>query len=338
LHGRLGGVPRINVALQPSWARVREVLAAQGGAISVAQALRCGIGRGEIRRAADSGQWHRAHPGVYVEAGLVGDQLARMWAAHLALGVPSVVAGAAAGHYWGLLDGDLPPGTPVLMLTPEPAHKLTPAVLTRRVPDPLARAHPARRPPILTVEHAVLDLARIAPTDAQATEAILRACRERLTTPGRILATASSQARVRRRGLIASVCAEVRDGATSPLEMAYRRRVALPHGLPRARAQVRADHAGGTAYRDLVYEDQAVIVELDGRRGHQGEASVFRDQCRDNHATLTGQATLRYGWVAVMGQPCAVALQVGSLLVMRGWSGVVRPCGPGCPAAIAAAS
>lgn len=329
-------MPRINVSLLPAWARVRDLLVSQGGAISVAQALSCGIGRGEIRRAADSGRWHRMHPGVYVEAGRSGDPHARMWAAHLALGEPSVVAGVAAGHYWGLRDGDLPSGTPLLMLIREPAHKLTPDVLTRRIPDPLARAHPARRPPIVTVEHAVLDLARIAATDGQAAEVVLRACRERLTTPGRILATASHQARVKRRGLITSICADVREGVASPLELAYRRTVAIPHGLPRARAQARVDQVGGTAYRDLLYEQQAVIVELDGRRGHEAEADAFRDQQRDNHATLTGKASLRYGWIAVMGAPCAVAVQVGALLGMRGWSGTVRPCGPRCPALTAA--
>jgi hypothetical protein len=62
------------------------------------------------------------------------------------------------------------------------------------------------------------------------------------------------------------------------------------------------------------------------------ESAVFRDQYRDNAATLTGAATLRYGWLAIVGEPCEVALQVVVLLQGQGWTGSPRPCRPACPA------
>lgn len=57
---------------------------------------------------------------------------------------------------------------------------------------------------------------------------------------------------------------------------------------------------------------------------------MFRDTDRDNAATLTGAATLRFGWMAVVGQPCGVAAQVATLLRLRGWLIDPRRCGPGC--------
>ena len=137
--------------------------------------------------------------------------------------------------------------------------------------------------------------------------------------------------RVRRRRLIESVCAEVRAGVTSQLETRYDAKVVRPHGLPRGTRQAPArSQDSGTIYRDIHYEEFGVIVELDGRLGHEAESEVFRDHARDNAATLTGAATLRFGWLGVVGQPCPIAVQVATLLQIRGWTGQPHPCGPGC--------
>ena len=197
---------------------------------------------------------------------------------------------------------------------------------------PADLAHPARIPPVLSVEHAVLGTVADARTDTAAVEAILRACRLRLTTPDRLLAAAAMRPRLRRRILLNQVCAEVRDGMTSELEKRYRNRIARPHGLPPARTQAPSQTGSRRAYRDVLYEALGVIVELDGRLGHEQESEVLRDQERDNHATLTGQATLRFGWLAVVGAPCLVASQVGEMLRVRGWTGAIHPCGASCRA------
>lgn len=253
-----------------------------------------------------------------------------MWGAHLALGGSGVVAGAAAGLYWGLLAGTLAPDEPILMLVSTPVHRTPTGLRMRRVKEPHARAHPAREPAVLTIEHTVLDLVRCAPSEGRAVELVLRACRERLTTPERLRATMAGQPRVRRRRLIAQVCTEVAAGVTSPLERRYRSDVATAHGLPLGRAQVRASGSGGAVYRDVVIEDHGVVIELDGRVGHDDGAATFRDQWRDNAATLTGLATLRFGWLAIVGNPCGAAGQVAGLLRIRGWRGQPRRCGPAC--------
>jgi hypothetical protein len=325
------GVPRKNAGEASALALLQQAAEPQSMVCTYQQACAAGLSPGAIRRLVDAGRWHRLHRGVFLIVAGPPGITARMWAAHLALGPLSVVAGAAAGHYWGLLDGEHPSDMPVRMLLEDSIRRTAPGTEVRRVQDPLSRAHPSRQPPVLTVEHAVIDLASVACSDSGAVEVILRSCRLRLTTPDRILRASHAMLRVRRRRLIESVCADARAGFTSPLEIRYHRDVIVPHGLPRGTGQAPSRSVdSGTAYRDILYEEYGVIVELDGRLGHEAESAVFRDQHRDNAATLTGAATLRFGWMAVAGQPCPVAAQVAALLQIRGWPGHPRRCRPGC--------
>ena len=73
------------------------------------------------------------------------------------------------------------------------------------------------------------------------------------------------------------------------------------------------------------------MVELDGNAAHPIEDREL-DRIRDNAVAEAAQVTLRYGWKSVVGAPCAVAAQVGRVLISRGWTGTVRHCGPGCAA------
>ncbi len=325
-------MPRKNPQDARALAAIAVVASEQEGVITSGQALATGISPGAIRRHVESGRWQRLHRGVFHVRSGEPSLRGRMWAAHLALGPGSVVAGVAAAHYWGLLDGDPARSQPILMLVEERSHLRTPGVRTRRVRDPGGLAHAVRCPPVVTVEHAVVDLAGRAMTDAIAVETVLRACRLRLTTPDRLRAVIDQQARLRRRSLLTSLCTEARVGVTSPLELRYVTGVARAHGLPPGQHQVRAtSFTGGTAYRDVVYREQGVLIELDGRLGHEDESAVFRDQFRDNDAALSGLATLRFGWLAVVGGRCQVAIQVERILQRGGWTGNAQPCNTGCP-------
>ena len=122
---------------------------------------------------------------------------------------------------------------------------------------------------------------------------------------------------------------DVADGVESVLEYRYVRRVERPHGLPEARRQ-RVVVTGGRRRRtDNDYEQFGLIVELDGRLGHEG-AGVFRDRTRDNITAASGKVSLRFGWADVDAQACEVAQDVARLLWSRGWQGKLRRCGVGC--------
>jgi very-short-patch-repair endonuclease len=325
-------MPRRNPLLTAALARVEALAAHQGGVCTTAQARAAGVPADAVHRLLASGRWTSLHRGVHLTHRGVPDLGARMWAAHLALGPLGVVGGRTAARYWGLDEQDVPPDEPVTMVMPDGCRRRARGVTVTRLPSPMALAHPARIPPVLSIEHTVLTAVADAQTDGAAVDTIQRACRLRLTTPGRLLAAAALRPRLRRRTLLNQVCAEVRDGVTSELERSYRNQVARPHGLPPAKSQVPAEVARRRIYRDVLYEAYAVIVELDGRLGHEEESDVLRDQDRDNHATLTGRATLRFGWLAVAGGPCRVASQVDQMLHVRGWTGAIHPCGPSCEA------
>jgi very-short-patch-repair endonuclease len=116
------------------------------------------------------------------------------------------------------------------------------------------------------------------------------------------------------------------------MEVSYVRRVEGPHGLPRAAMQVKQ----GIRRRDFEYEEWLVVVEVDGRLGHEGE-HVAVDRRRDRLAAGLGRVTLRAGWVDVDRDPCWLAVEVHAALRARGFAGPIRACGPGCAARQAAA-
>lgn len=129
------------------------------------------------------------------------------------------------------------------------------------------------------------------------------------------------------RTLLTELLTDVGEGAESPLELRYLRDVERRHGLPRGRRQ--RPSADRPALRDVLYPDYAFIVELDGRKGHEGEGK-FRDMRRDNAALLANLSTVRYGFGDVAGSPCEVGWEVAQLLLRRGWPGPFRRCSR-CP-------
>ena len=107
------------------------------------------------------------------------------------------------------------------------------------------------------------------------------------------------------------------------MELDYLRDVERAHGLPKGRRQ---RYRGGLRYRtDVGYDQWGVLVELDGRLGHEGEGRV-RDLRRDNDFALRSLTTLRYGWYDTAYRPCLVARQVGAVLTSRGWPGPLLRC------------
>jgi hypothetical protein len=115
------------------------------------------------------------------------------------------------------------------------------------------------------------------------------------------------------------------------LEFRYHRDVERAHGLPESNRQVPfARPDGRMGFRDRLYTDYGVVVELDGRLAHPTE-NQWKDKARDNAAAEEGKQSLRYGWMHVRWQACATAAEVARVLRRHGWRGRPRPCSPGCP-------
>jgi hypothetical protein len=188
----------------------------------------------------------------------------------------------------------------------------------------------SREPAIVRLEVALLTVAsrRSRPDDALAL--LLDACRQRRTTPQRLLDELEHLRQLPRRDLFVRVLHDAKDGVHSFLELTYLRKVERAHGLPAGSRQVRVAADGGAIYRDVEYEDYGLIVELDGRTGHEDAGSRWRDMSRDNAAVMEAKQTLRFGYQLV-SDPCTAATQLAAVLRARGWPGSPTPCAPTCP-------
>jgi hypothetical protein len=85
--------------------------------------------------------------------------------------------------------------------------------------------------------------------------------------------------------LLGVLLSDVGAGAESPLELTYLWDVERAHGLPVGRRQ--ASRLGLPYASDVSYDAFGLLVELDGRLGHDG-AARFRDMQRDNRFSSRG--------------------------------------------------
>ncbi len=301
---------------------------AQDGVVAHSQVRQLGLSASAIQRLVSSGRWVRLHHGVYSVAPTSVTIRAEVWAAVLYAG-----AGAAASHETAAwLDGFAEPPAILDVTVPRPRqHRGLERVRFHRSTMIEARRHPTRQPPRTRVEETVLDLCDRAMRLDGMVATVMRACRERLTTPDRIRLAATRRPRLRWRAELAIVLRDVEAGAHTLLERRYLDTVERAHGLPRGKRQLAVRRGSRTEYKDVYYDDPYhVVVELDGPVGHSADLDRFRDMARDNADTLDGRLVLRYGFRDVERDPCRVASQVARALRQRGWLGSPRRCGPTC--------
>jgi hypothetical protein len=188
--------------------------------------------------------------------------------------------------------------------------------------------HPILAPPRTRVEETVLDLAQAAATAEDAYGWVTRALGRRLTNQGRLRDAMDARSRFRWRNELAEILGLDWAGVHSSLEYRYVRDVERPHGLPRSSRQVRVTREKRNEYRDVLYQDFGVAVELDGRAAHPGDLR-WNEIWRDNAAAADGIVTLRFGWVDITQRPCLAASQLCRALRSRGCTDG-HPCSPAC--------
>jgi len=300
----------------------------QLGAFSREQAIRYGVSDRTLAVRCRSGVIQRLYRGVYVDFSGPVPWESRVWAAWLAYGPDAAVGGETALRKYGLV-GDWSDDVIRLEIPHERKVRSQAGIVLTRRRDFVARLATSREPPTVRLEVAVLTVAGRRRRPADALAIVLDACRRRRTTPQRLLAELHRLHRLPRRASLIKVLQDAADGAESFLELTYLRKVERAHGLPAAIRQVRVAAGRGFLYRDVVYKDYGLIVELDGRLGHEDTGSRWRDMSRDNAALIAAKPTLRFGYQLV-GDPCAAAAQVVQALWSRGWRGLPVPCGPTC--------
>jgi Transcriptional regulator, AbiEi antitoxin len=307
---------------------LRELAELQRGVVSWNQVLAAGLSPDVIRRRVGRGRWQRLHNGVYAVFTGPPDRQAELWAAVLRAGQGAALSYQTAAELDGLLDK----ASSVIHVTVPASRRVTAikdvAVHSRL--DVQRARHPARLPPRIRLEETVLDLSDTCSDVVSAIDWLARAMGRRLTTQAQLRLAVSQRKQLRWRADIAAVLSPELAGIHSGLEYRYFRYVEKPHALPAGRRQAPAIRGSRRAYRDVLYQDYGLIVELDGQVAHPGDTR-WQDIRRDNAAVVDGVITLRYGYRDLAAIPCPVAAQVSDVLKLRGWLGAPRPCSPGCP-------
>lgn len=272
-----------------------------------------------IDRRLDTGEWIRLGQGVYTSDRHPGFRT-RCWAGLLLAEGPACVGGLAAAHLYGVVDEPR-------SITIWGDRSRTQGPWRFRRGGRLAVGELAR----LRVDDAILDACAESSSE-ELVDILASALRNRLTTPARLRERLLELEVLRHRRQILGLLPDLGTGVESTLENYFLHKVVRPHRLPEGRRQISV--SDGTR-SDVVLDDYATIIELDGRRGHEGEAK-WRDAQRDNQHLLQGFVTLRFGWHDVVLRPCMVASVVAGLLCTRGGgSGRAYPfhrCGRRCTA------
>jgi Transcriptional regulator, AbiEi antitoxin len=277
--------------------RVIQLAALQAHVVTRDQAIGHGMSRHSISRLVESGSWRRLACGLFLTVPLEPSWDSPAWAGVLLGGQSARLGPESSGYLHRLLPA-----------APNPLDVLIPHQRRIEVPGPWlfirkrAGVRPARSvkdPPRLTVESTVLDL-----TDARDTgevvELVTTAVQRRLTTVKRLRQDLDARAQHRHRALLRDLLADVGAGAESPIELRYLRDVERRHGLPKGRRQ--QSRSGLPYMTDVDYKEFGLIVELDGRAGHEGIGRL-RDMDRDNRHAPVDATILRYGHYDLASRP-----------------------------------
>jgi hypothetical protein len=319
----------------PALTALMHVAVAQAGMVSRAQVLAHGFSDSRLRHQVRARRWSRAHPGVYATFTGSLPWGSRMWAAVLRGGDGAVLAGHTALNLW---EPSMPGAAAAvrrggLVIAVEERRRVQSGagLDVWRIEDLQRHVHPSRQPPCLRFDAAVIYTASKAPTPDAAIAVIADACQARRTTPRRLLALLDElPANLRFRGLLREILVDVATGAYSYLEVHYLRDVERRHGLPTGARQRRVVVGCRPYFRDVEYIRFGVVVELDGRIGHEDLLSRADDMDRDTDSAHSGARTARLGYVQVMSRRCPTAQRVADLLRLGGWTEQPRRCGPGC--------
>jgi hypothetical protein len=290
------------------------------------------MNRNATRARVRTGRWQLLYRGVYATFSGQPSREAVFWAAVLYGGRGAILSHHTAAEVASLIDK---PCQSVHVTVPaERRVSRAPGIVIHVSARASEMVHPARLPPQTRIEETVLDLVDQAGSLDDAVGWVTRALGRRLTTQDRVRAALTQRARLRWRRELTELLSPDLAGLMSVLERRYERDVERRHALPAGARQVQVRRGDRTEYRDVLYEEYATCVELDGRFAHPGDER-WRDIRRDNAVAADGGVTLRYGWLDVTAWSCRTAAEVDRALRSRGFPGA-RPCGPGCPVAMTA--
>ncbi len=315
------------------WGRLRRRAEAQFDLVTHAQCRAAGLSEKAVQWRVSSRRWVRLHSGVYLtkpgrSEWAVGATAVLLRAQSTEGAADAAFCGQSAAFLWGLQGR-----------APSEVELVVPYGRCVRVGDG-ARVRRSMRwedlvderawPWRTTIPATVLDVAADG-TALDALSVVARAVQQQ-----RVSVTELRQELARRPGhrhgtVLRPALQDVDDGGESGAELLYVRDVERAHGLPRAVRQQASDR-GRRRFHDNEYEGLGLIVEVDGRLGHEQWEDRVRDGRRDRQLLGADRTSARVFWADVALTPCDTAREVAAILQHRGWAGRPHPCRRrGCP-------
>jgi very-short-patch-repair endonuclease len=301
--------------VRPLEQEIAELAKRQHGVVGRAQLLKLGLGRRAIGSRIARGWLHPVHRGVYAVGYALLFSKGRWMAAVIACGAEAALSHRSAGRLWGLVP--LGPG-PVEVTRPSGFRAQRSGIVGHESLLPEDEVTAIDEIPVTSAPRTLFDLAALL-DKRQLERAMNEAEVQRLTDVLSLLDLLKRYPR--RRGattLRALLEAKTPESITrSELEERF---VAFLdcHRLPRPR--LNADLAvRGRAFRiDCLWEEQRVIVELDGRAVH-GTAKAFEsDRQRDRILLVEGWHSMRVTWLQLRDEALAIAADLRELLREEG--------------------
>ncbi len=305
----------------------RALIAKQDGVVSRRQLVALGLDDNAIEVGVRRRELTRVGRGVYVDH--TGDPTweQTVWAACLRY-APAVADPATTLALNGIGDRPARIGVAVDWTRSVGGEKRIGVLRTRAFAK---QAELDKHPPRLRLEHAAVERATRLEDEQAVVGLLADVVGSRRATAARLRGQVGTTSRVSGRALVEAVLADLDDGASSNLERIYLHRVERAHGLPAGARQVRTRVGDTWTYRDVEYLGGLLVVELDGRVGHDSSVERWADAERDLVTTRQGGRTLRLVWQQALDS-CRAASVVAELLGAVGWDGQPRRCGPTCTA------
>jgi very-short-patch-repair endonuclease len=276
----------------------------QHGMVARWQLRGLGLTEQMVKSRLKRGAFHPVHRGVYAVGHRSVTVEGRWMAAVLAFGPDAVLSHRSAGQLWGLL-----PRTRVCPEVTRPRHAAgRPHLVVHQgslLADEVVRE---RGIPVTSVTRTVFDLAGIASereVERAWNEMEVRGLRDRLSVPDLLARYPGRKGAVvlarmaGRRGLALGI-------TRSELEEAFLKLIDR-FELPRPRLNAHLALRGRFFECDCLWEDERVVVELDGASVHGTVQAQERDRERDRILIAEGYRTTRITWAHIHDTPAQVA-------------------------------
>lgn len=289
---------------------ILDVASRQHGVVTRAQLIEAGVSQHRIAYRLESGLLTRVYRGVFA-AGPVRGPRALEFAAVLAAGAESFVSHRAAGVVLELL----PPRraeAPVEISTRRDVRIGGPGIRIVRVSRLESDEVMLRNGlPLTTPARTIFDLAAVC-SSRGLEQALATALRNRLVERKGIEALLDRYPRRAGRGRLRALLTADGGPAFTRSE-AERRFLDLVRTAGLSRPSTNVIVAGFEV--DFLWQEQRLIVEVDGREYHGGDHSFEGDRTRDGVLMAAGFRTMRVTWRQIANEPQALTARVAQALV-----------------------